>query len=140
MKRLAITLTLAAFAALTGCQNADPSARSNRAAYRDIGRVEIRGSSNTVSITVGDGIYASADGGGDAMEASPTQTTETKPEIAAAWGGASAGTGGATPSGGLDAETLKKFTGLASGAGGAKLTAEEAAALKDCIDGNCTIQ
>ena len=127
--------------AFTGCLGANPAARSNHAQYGDIGRVEINGSSNTVSITVGDGVIASADGGGDMMENTPTQTTETKPEIAAAWGGASAGTGGAKPSSGIAGKALEKLMGITGGTApsGTKLTAEEAKAITDCVGDNCEI-
>ena len=143
---LALMLTMTALTMMTmiGCQNADPSARSNRVAYRDVGsRIHINGASNTVCVTnsIGDGLYASADGGGDMQENSPTQTTDTKPEVAVGVGGGSAGTGGATPSSGIVGEALNKLMGIFSGSApvGTKLTAEEAKAITDCVDGNCTV-
>ncbi|HRR34734.1 MAG TPA: hypothetical protein P5026_11580 [Kiritimatiellia bacterium] len=66
MNHTAITATvmpaIAAALLLAGCQTADPASRSNRTSYRDI-RAEVNGCSNIVRITVGDGLYASADGG-----------------------------------------------------------------------------
>ena len=123
--------------ALAGCQSADPASRSNRTAYRDI-YATVNGASNTVTLTVGDGTYASADGGGDKVKSSPTQTTDTKPEVAVGVGGGSAGTGGAKPASGIAGEALNKLMGILGG-DGSKLTAQEAAAIKDCADGACSV-
>jgi len=124
---------------LSGCQTADPASRSNRTSYRDI-RAEINGCGNTLTVTVGDGLYASADGGGDAMEATATQTTDTKPEVAVGVGGGSAGTGGAAPQSGIVGAALEKLMGILGGtaAPGTKLTADEAAAISDCVGGLCS--
>ena len=129
---------IAALLMLSGCQTADPASRSNRASYRDI-YAEVSGASNTVAITIGDGLYASADGGGDKQESSAAQTTDTKPEVAVGVGGGSAGTGGATPQSGIVGAALEKLMSIISGAAptGTKLTAEEAAAITDCANGNC---
>ena len=140
MKQLSASLLLCASALIfAGCQTADPASRSNRTSYRDI-RAEINGTSNTLTITVGDGLYASADGGGDAMEATATQTTDTKPEVAVGVGGGSAGTGGAAPQSGIVGAALEKLMGILGGtaAPGTKLTADEAAAVSDCADGLCS--
>lgn len=140
MKTLSASLCLCVSAFLfTGCQTADPASRSNRTSYRDI-RAEINGCSNTLTITVGDGLYASADGGGDALENTPTQTTDTKPEVAVGVGGGSAGTGGAAPQSGIVGAALDKLMSILGGtaAPGTKLTADEAAAISDCADGLCS--
>ena len=118
--------------ALAGCQSADPASRSNSTRYRDI---YVSNASN-VTLTVGDGLYADASGGGDTQSNTPTQTTETKPEIAAAWAGGSAGTGGAKPSSGLLDEGLKILSRILGGSD-EKLTPEQADAIKECVDGNC---
>jgi hypothetical protein len=144
MKNRAVTTTTAtasvlfAVLALTGCQTADPASRSNRAAYRDI-YAEVRGVSNTVCITVGDGLYASADGGGDKQDSAATQTTDTRPEVAVGVGGGSAGTGGAAPQSGIVGDALKKLMSIVGGTApeGTKLTAEEAAAVTACANGAC---
>lgn len=124
---------------LSGCQTADPASRSNRTSYRDI-RAEINGCSNTLTITVGDGLYASADGGGDALENTPTQTTDTKPEVAVGVGGGSAGTGGAAPQSGIVGAALEKLMSILGGTApaGTKLSTEEAAAINDCVGGLCS--
>jgi hypothetical protein len=140
MKQLSASLLLCVSALIfAGCQTADPASRSNRTSYRDI-RAEINGCSNSLTITVGDGLYASADGGGDAMEATATQTTDTKPEVAVGVGGGSAGTGGAAPQSGIVGAALEKLMGILGGtaAPGTKLTAEEAAAISDCASGLCS--
>ena len=143
MKTLSASLCLCASALiasmlLSGCQTADPASRSNRTSYRDI-RAEINGCGNTLTVTVGDGLYASADGGGDAMEATATQTTDTKPEVAVGVGGGSAGTGGAAPQSGIVGAALEKLMGILGGTApaGTKLSAEEAAAITDCVGGAC---
>lgn len=144
MKNRAVTTTTAtasvlfAVLALAGCQTADPASRSNRAAYRDI-YAEVRGASNTVCITVGDGLYASADGGGDKQDSAATQTTDTRPEVAVGVGGGSAGTGGAAPQSGIVGDALKKLMSIVGGTApeGTKLTAEEAAAVTACANGAC---
>jgi len=133
MKKIMFIIMLAVAGVMSGCQSADPASRSNRTRYGDI-VAKVQGENNTVYIEIGDGTYASADGGGDAVTSQPTQTTETKPEIAAAWGGASAGTGGAKPTSGLTETAIAAWQKLTSGQ---KLTAQEAAAIKDCADGNC---
>ena len=119
--------------ALTGCQSADPASRSNRTAYGDI---TVRNSSN-VWLTIGDGLLASADGGGDTQSNTPTQTTDTKPEIAVGVGGGSAGTGGAVPQSGIVGEALTKLMGILGGGSGS-LTPQEAAIINQCVDGLCT--
>ena len=93
--------------------------------------------SSGVTLTVGDGLIASADGGGDTQSNSPTQTTDTKPEVAVGLGGGSAGTGGSPASSGIVGEALSKLMGIFGGSG-EKLTQQEAAAIKDCADGNCS--
>ncbi|HRR33126.1 MAG TPA: hypothetical protein P5026_03430 [Kiritimatiellia bacterium] len=135
----ASALILSASTLLSGCQTADPASRSNRTSYRDI-RAEINGCSNSLTITVGDGLYASADGGGDAIENTPTQTTDTKPEVAVGVGGGSAGTGAATPSSGIVGAALEKLMSILGGtaAPGTKLTPGEAAAISDCASGLCS--
>lgn len=134
MMKLALLLIVAAAA---GCQNADPASRSNRASYRDI-RAEIRGTSNVVNITVGDGLYASADGGGDTQSNTPTHTVDTKPEVAVGVGGGSAGTGGASPSAGL---TKKIVAALKNAGVVTDSNAPEASkAVADaCSDGSCEL-
>lgn len=140
MKTLSASLCLCASALIfSGCQTADPASRSNRASYRDI-RAEINGCSNTLNITVGDGLYASADGGGDKQDSTATQTTDTKPEVAVGVGGGSAGTGGAAPQSGIVGAALEKLMGIVGGtaAPGTKLTKDEADAISDCANGLCS--
>ena len=74
------------------------------------------------------------------MEATATQTTDTKPEVAVGVGGGSAGTGGAAPQSGIVGAALEKLMGILGGtaAPGTKLTADEAAAISDCADGLCS--
>lgn len=136
MKHALIVMALVAI--ITGCQTVDPASRSNRTSYRDL-YVQIEGTSNTVEMTVGDGLYASADGGGDSQENTATQTTDTKPEVAVGVGGGSAGTGGATPSSGIVGAALEKVMSILSGKAPAdtKLTKEEADAITGCVGGLC---
>ena len=124
---------------LAGCQSADPASRSNRTQYRDI-VAHIQGSTNAINLTIGDGLYASADGGGDALDNTATQTTDTKPEVAVGLGGGSAGTGGATPSSGIVGAALEKLMSILSGQSATPLTPAEAQAITDCVGANCTDQ
>lgn len=122
---------------VSGCQSADPASRSNRTSYRDlIAHMHVHGHSNYVEFAVGDGLYASADGGGDSLENTATQTTDTKPEVAVGVGGSSAGTGGAAPSSGLAGAALEKLMGMLGGKApaGTELTEEERAAIVSCMD------
>ena len=151
MKKI-FTLTIAALALLAVCagcqsnnptQTTNPASRLTQAEYGDI-YASITGDSNTVTFTIGDGAIADASGGGDAqttgqrLENTPTQTTDVKPEIAAAWAGGSAGTGGSKPASNLT-ESLKKAGNAAWDKlnSGQKITAEEAKAITDCANGNC---
>jgi hypothetical protein len=98
--------------------------------------IVVNGSSNTVYVTIdiGDGVYADASGGGDTQETTPTQTTDTKPEVAVGVGGGSAGTGGGSQESGLTAKLWSALKGIIpAGSEAAAKTAIEAA----CADGNC---
>jgi hypothetical protein len=120
---------------LAGCQTADPASRSNEAAYGDLEpRITINGSSNTVSftMTIGDGVLASADGGGDTQSNTPTQTTDTKPEVAVGVGGGSAGTGGGSPTSGLTDTILNALRGLGL------VTDSNTKEVKAAVDAACT--
>ena len=124
-------------------QTTIPASRLTQAEYGDI-YASITGDSNTVTFTIGDGAIADASGGGDAqttgqrLENTPTQTTDVNPEIAAAWAGGSAGTGGSKPTSNLT-ESLKKAGNAAWDKlnSGQKITAEEAKAITDCANGSC---
>ncbi|MCL1922042.1 MAG: hypothetical protein FWG50_13390 [Kiritimatiellaeota bacterium] len=135
--KMKVLMMMAALAAvlMAGCQTADPSSRSNKASYGDITVCESTG----VTITLGDGLVADASGGGDTQSNTPTQTTDVKPEVAAAWAGGSAGTGGGAPQSGIVGEALSKLMGLIGGTSSAKLTPQEARAVRDCVDGNCEL-
>ena len=122
-------------AVMTGCQTAAPASRSNRADYGGI-RIAIHGNNNNAVVDIGDAVTSDASGGGDTQHNTPTQTTDVKPEVALAWGGASAGTGGAKPASGIVGEAMTKLMGIIGGSG-AKLSAEEAEAIKDCADDSC---
>lgn len=140
LKGIAVsTATAIALVFMAGCQTADPASRSNNATYGDQEpKVTINGSSNYVhlAITIGDGVYASADGGGDTQSNTPTQTTDTKPEVAVGVGGGSAGTGGGSPTSGLTDTILNslKGLGLVTGSNEKEVKAAVDAA---CTDGNC---
>ena len=126
---------------LAGCQTADPSSRSTSAEYEFPVNVTVNGTSNTVSVSVdiGDGATADASGGGDKNDNTATQTTDTKPEVAVALPGGTAGTGGSTPQSGIVSEALNKLLGTTSG-GGATLTPQEVEAVKELLESNTQIQ
>jgi hypothetical protein len=136
---------LLAMALLSGCQDLTPASRANDASYGDQEpSIVINGSSNTVNftLTIGDGIYADASGGGDTQTASPVQTTDIKPDIKAAVGA------GATASGGggnnpdfmsTAANALFGWLGLNKGVTltDSEKAAATAAAKAACTDGSC---
>jgi hypothetical protein len=136
---IAAGTALVALMLLTACQTADPASRSNNATYGDLEpRITVNGSSNYVhlAVTVGDGVIASADGGGDTQSNTPTQTTDTKPEVAVCVGGGSAGTGGGSPTAGLTDKLMTALKGLGL------VTGTNEGAVKEvidaaCKDGNC---
>lgn len=134
----AVCLMVAAMM-MAGCQTADPASRSNDASYGDLEpRVSINGSSNyvNVAITIGDGVLASADGGGDTQSNTPTQTTDVPAQVAVGVGGGSAATGGGSPTAGLTDKLMAalKSTGLVTENNTAAVKAAVDAA---CTDGNC---
>jgi len=120
---------------LAGCQSADPSSRSNRTDYGGMSIV-VNGNNNRVTIDVGDGVTSDASGGGDTNSNTPTQTTDVKPEVAAALAGGSAGTGGSPASSGIAGDALKKLMGIFGG-NVENLSAQGAAACPECRDAGC---
>jgi len=140
-KTTAAASALIAVMMLSACQTTDPASRSNRAEYGDIcPRIDINGSSNVVSVTniVGDGVYASADGGGDSQATTPTQTTDVKPDIKAAVGAGATASGAA----GNNPEMITSFISMVSGwlstNKGVNLSDTEKASLSAaCADGSC---
>ena len=133
-----IILATIALGLVAGCQTTTPASRANESKYAPVVKIENRGNNNEYKLTLGDGLYASADGGGDTQRVTPTQTTDTKPEIAVAGPGGSAGTGNAKPGGNVLDNALNKVSGWLGGGTKTPLTKLEADALKDCIDGNCS--
>ena len=112
-------------ALLTGCMDTNPASRQNSNAFGDIeptvkvvlGEYAV---SNTVAVTVnttlGDGVLASADSAGstETQTATPTQTTDVKPDVDlhyndALSAGASVAASGATAAKGV-AEAVKDDT------------------------------
>jgi hypothetical protein len=140
-KAVATATTLLAMAILAGCQNTDPASRSNKAEYGDIApRIVIEGCSNVVSVTniVGDGVYASADGGGDSQATSPTQTTDVKPDIKVAVGAGSTASGAAGNNPDMISNFVNMFSGWLGTNKGVTLTEPEKASLSAaCADGSC---
>jgi hypothetical protein len=141
-KAVATATTILAMVILAGCQNTDPASRSNKAEYGDIApRIVIEGCSNVVSVTniVGDGVYASADGGGDSQATTPTQTTDVKPDIKAAVGAGSTASGAAGNNPDMISNFVNMFSGWLGANKGVILTAPEKAALTAaCSDGSCS--
>lgn len=95
-KKLMVGIIPLFLIATSGCQNADPASRSNSSAYDDlISNVRVDNKSSLViNVRLGDGLIASADGGGDSQTNTPTRTTDVSPQTSLAWGGSSSGVGG----------------------------------------------
>jgi len=121
---------------LAGCQSADPSSRSNRTDYGGMSIV-VNGNSNRVTIDVGDGLTADASGGGDTQSNTPTLSTDVTTKAAAAWGASSAANEGSAAQSGDFISSVGKLIRTFYGSG-EKLSAQEASAIKDCADGNCS--
>jgi hypothetical protein len=138
----AATAVLMLLAALlfAGCQDLNPASRSNHAQYRDVApSIVVNGSSNVVTVTnsVGDGVIASADGGGDAMTNTPSQTTDVKPEVAVGVGGGSAGTGAGSQEAGLTTQIMSALKGLGGLINPTNEKTVAAAVEAACVGGNC---
>lgn len=92
--KLGVIVALLAF--VCGCSTSEPASRITRAEYGDIIIRLYNSRSNTVSLTIGDGAYTSADSDGstETMTANPTNTTDVKPNTDVNVGGAKNGTSG----------------------------------------------
>lgn len=139
-----VALALLPFALLLlgyGCMGTTPSARSNTSSYEKMFSVKAGDKAVvTLNVTLGDGLLASADGGGDTQTATPTQTTDVTPSAAVAWGASNASVGSsgtATAQQGLLEKGLEKLRAILTGKTGVALDADEAKAVRDCVDGNC---
>ena len=109
-------------ACLSGCIGpATPASRATSAQYRDIYTYKSPGA----KITVGDAAFQSADGTGSTATATPTLTPTITTTLTLPTGGV----------GLLDAAATKGVNKLLDNK---KVTPEEAAAIKDCADGNCS--
>lgn len=92
--KLGVIVALLAF--VCGCSTSEPASRITRAEYGDIIIRLYNSRSNTVSLTIGDGAYTSADSDGstETMTANPTNTTDVKPNTDVNVGGAKNGMSG----------------------------------------------
>lgn len=73
-----VCVVVAALLAVVGCSTATPASRYTAATYGDI---NIYGQGNRV--TIGDGAFAQADSSGstETQSATPTNTTDVKPDV-----------------------------------------------------------
>ena len=95
-KKAKLGAIVALLAFVCGCSTSEPASRITRAEYGDIIIRLYNSRSNTVSLTIGDGAYTSADSDGstETMTANPTNTTDVKPNTDVNVGGAKNGTSG----------------------------------------------
>lgn len=63
-----------------GCSTSVPASRSTTAAY-DFGRIEVFGSNNTITFTIGDGAIASADSNGSSEQMTASPNNDVKPDF-----------------------------------------------------------
>jgi hypothetical protein len=146
-KGAASATAILAMVLLAGCQETIPSARSNQAGYGDFEpSIVLNGSSNnvTLNITIGDGVYADASGGGDSQTASPVQTTDVKPDIKAAVGAGATASGAAGNNPDFMSNAVNAVYGWLGLNKGVTLTDAEkasatAAAKAACTDGSCAL-
>jgi len=128
-------LLLVSMVLFAGCQTADPSSRSNRA---DVGGVQVtvNGNHNTTYVDIGDLLTADASGGGDTQSNTPTLSTDVTTKAAAAWGASSAANEGSPGQSGDFISSVGKLIRIFNGSG-ETLDANEAAAVRECVDGAC---
>ena len=132
---------LLAMALLSGCQDTIPSARSNQSGYGDFEpSIVLNGSSNsvTLNITIGDGVYADASGGGDTQTASPVQTTDVKPDIKAAVGAGATASGAAGNNPDFMSNAVNAVYGWLGLNKGVTLSDSEKAAATAAVKAACT--
>ena len=129
----------AAAALCGGCATSDPASRATSATYGDI-VVKADNSSNvTVRVTLGDGAIASADSSGstETMTATPTNTTDIKPDVDVnTTGGRTAGVLETAVSAGASA-LVGALSSSKSGETATASTATNSAASGECADGSC---
>ena len=124
---LAAILTAACALLMSGCMDTSPAARSNRAQYGDL-TVRIEGRGNTVNLTIGDGLYASADAKdtSESTTGTPSMSIPTSVTVPAA---ATPLTAGIQAAGEVAKEGIK-----AAAKGGA---GESPSPSQDCPGGQC---
>ena len=119
---------------LIGCATSDPSSRSTRGEYGDIKITFDHSSSNVVNVTLGDAAVASADSSGstETTTATPTNTTDIKPQT-------DVNTTGGRTAGVLESIVGAFGTWLAtpSGKEAAAASSPAAATSVACPDGKC---
>ena len=121
-------------AALCGCATSDPASRATSATYGDI-IVKADNSSNvTVRVTLGDGAIASADSSGstETMTATPTNTTDIKPDV-------DVNTTGGRTAGVLETAIAAGSSALVNAMTSDKTneSATTSSASAECADGSC---
>lgn len=134
-KMAGMSASVAVILAICGCQQLIPATRSNHTSYDDLVRIEAGGHVDSISITIGDGTLASADGGGDSQSNTPTQTIS--PQTQLSYG---IGTGGGSTWGDFfgSMATLFGYKGAAAASTATPAaTATPATATADCVGGNC---
>lgn len=133
MKALPVLSVLLVLLAGCALERADPAARSNRTTYGAISLVA-SGDHSTVTLTIGDGTIASADGEG-AITQPATLTTEQSPDVTVPGDAVSAGIQaiGHVAGKAIDAYATKASKAEAP-SGGEPLQGEA-----DCANGDCDV-
>ncbi len=127
------TAALALLLCVCGCQSLIPSARSNQASYDGMVKIGDNARIGTLSVTIGDGLIASADGGGDSQSNTPTQTIS--PQTQLSYG---VGTGGGSTWGELFSGIASMFSAKTSTTASTDTAATAAkTATAECADGKC---
>lgn len=122
---------------LSGCRSADPASRTNSTGYGDlISDVTVKDKSwLTINLTVGDGLYASADGGGDSNSNTPNQATDITPKTSVAWGASTASMDGDARNDAVSG--LEKLLKAINTGKDETFTPSELQAIRNCANGCC---
>jgi len=140
-KRTSVAALLLSACVLAGCATSEPASRVTRADYGDIYVRLENAASNTVSITLGDGAFASADSKGSTETTTATPTNTVSPTTNFTYGLNSATDGGTDWISQLTAASAKGLATLLTSKSNTTTTLTKKDGTTEtvtCKDGTCT--